>query len=590
MNTIDHIKSKIDIVELIGSFIELKRSGRNYIARCPFHQETSPSFVVSPDRQIWHCFGACHEGGDIFSFIMKWENISFPEALRELAHKAGVELKEDEMKDESWTKKERLLQMNTLAAQFYQYVLHNTTYGKEAKEYLTTRGINEKIMYTFELGYASNSWDSLLRFLRKKGFSDAEGIQVGLLVRTDKGRVYDRFRHRLVFPIHDPRGNIIGFSGRILSTEAKTAKYINTPETPIYHKRESLYGIHLTKDTIRQEQNALLVEGEFDMITPYQHGIQNVVAIKGSAVTHEQLVVLKRYTQKITLALDADTAGQDAVKRGIEEAEKMDIEVQVVSFPEGKDPDEAVRTNFPLFKKSIKHGVSIYDFLIFLARDKYPGNDPYNKKKLSEEVIPHIATINNPIVQSHYVRYLAEMLEVTEESIIKAIRAHHRKKKVYTPRVSDSDRTQQEHKMKREEMIQRYLVGKILQAEDAFNLLNRIQEHLPIAEFQVPVLRKILYALQEYQEHNDTFHLNDFLNHLPRELQALANEVYLFVSSNVPLEQENIEKLALEARRFLLKKKMADFLNNPEENEERSQELANIAAELKALEKKVHAM
>lgn len=341
-NQVEDIKQRIDIVEYIGRYVDLKKSGRNFKGICPFHQEKSPSFVVSPDRQIWHCFGTCGVGGDVISFLMKWENLSFYEALKELADSVGIKLDDVQYDDKQFARKQKLYEINLQALKFYSYLLQETKFGDKAREYLENRGTNEKIIKTFELGYAPSSWDSLIKYLQKKGHSVGDIIDTGLALPGRSGKPYDRFRHRLMFPLKDAKGNVVGFSGRLLDPDKKEAKYVNTPETEIYHKRENLFGIHLVKDDIRKSENVYVVEGEFDMITPFQHGISNIVAIKGAAFTDEQLGILKRYTKRITLALDMDEAGVEAMKRGIRSAEKQDFEIYVAQFTHGKDPDESL--------------------------------------------------------------------------------------------------------------------------------------------------------------------------------------------------------------------------------------------------------
>ena len=307
-SVVAEIKSKVDLIELIGTYITVKKVGRHYSALCPFHNEKSPSFVISPERQMWYCFGACHEGGDVISFVMKMENITFYEALKDLARRANIQLTDARFSNKEWEKQEVLYKINNLAAEYFHYILMKTPHGKKALEYLKTRELNDKIIETFQLGYAPDSWDSLLKFLKKKKFSEEDILRTGLIIRSERNKssYYDRFRGRLVFPIKDIRDNLIGFSGRILTEKKDEPKYINTPETEIYHKRESLYGIHITKENIKQSESVLLVEGEFDAIVPYQFGVGNVVAIKGSSVTKEHLRILKRFTTKIILSLDAD--------------------------------------------------------------------------------------------------------------------------------------------------------------------------------------------------------------------------------------------------------------------------------------------
>ncbi|KKP49446.1 MAG: primase protein, partial [Candidatus Roizmanbacteria bacterium GW2011_GWA2_33_33] len=365
---------------------------------------------------IWHCFGACGEGGDAIKFLMKWENITFIEALKELAKKTGVKLTLNKIsfEDKIWQKKERYLGMNQLASEFFHYILNKTNFGKKAGQYLKNRLLNQSIIDKFELGYSPSSWDSLKLFLKKKKYEEEEMLENGLLVKSERGSYYDRFRGRLMFPLKDSRSNVLGFSGRILEGSEKEAKYINTPETPIYHKRECLFGINLALEEIKKQKNVFIVEGELDMITPYQHGYSNFVAVKGTALTNEQLKLLKRYTDKITLMMDADAAGLESIKRGIDEAEKFDFEIRVVVIDFAKDPDEALKKYPDKFKKLIAKPIPIYDFLIETAQKNYPEESAFAKKKIGEEIIPMIEKISNPIVRTFYMKKLASILEVSE--------------------------------------------------------------------------------------------------------------------------------------------------------------------------------
>src|SRR3989338_5418285 len=464
-SVIEEIKKKIDIVALINSFIPLKRTGRNYKSLCPFHQERTPSFVVSSDRQIWHCFGACQEGGDVIKFLMKWENITFIEALRELAEKSGVKLRKVDFEDKLWQKKERFIGINTLAAEFFEYILDKTQFGEKAREYLKHRSLDAKISKKFQLGYAPLSWDSLFNFLKKKKYDRNEIFESGLLVKGESGNYYDRFRGRLMFPIKEARCNVIGFSGRILEESAKEAKYINTPETFLYHKRETLYGINLAKESVKKENNIYLVEGEFDVILPHKLGIENIAAIKGSALTREQLMFLKRFTNKITLAFDSDTAGEEAMRKGIEEAESLDFDVFIVTFDFAKDPDEAVHKDPIKFKKVIKNSVPFYDFIIDLSQRKYSAHDAYGKKQIAEEVAVFIEKIKNPIVQSHYVKKIAAILDVSEASI-EALMRSMKKKRSQRFNVPVQKKTVSE--MIREVIIQKYILSIIFQSENPY--------------------------------------------------------------------------------------------------------------------------
>ncbi|MBI3366364.1 DNA primase [Candidatus Roizmanbacteria bacterium] len=537
-NPVEAIKQKLDIVDFVGSFTTLKKTGRNFKANCPFHQEKTPSFVVSPERQIWHCFGACQEGGDVIKFLMKWENVTFFEALKELAEKTGVTLKKVGFEDTVWKKKEHLIVMNNLSAEFYEYILHQTKFGKKALEYLQSRDIKSQIAKKFQLGYAPNSWNSLTQFLKKKKYSEEEINETGLLVRSDRGGYYDRFRGRLIFPIKDPRGNIIGFSGRNIDAKDTSAKYINTPETILYHKRETLFGLDVAKESIKKEKNVVIVEGEFDMIAPYQNGFSHFVAIKGSALTREQLMLLKRYTDKITLALDADAAGEEAIQRGIQDAEQLDFEVGVVMFDYAKDPDEAVRKDEKLFKKILGKPMPVYDFLIQMFQKKYPDDNPFNKKKIGDEIIPFIERIHNPIVQSHYLKKLAEFLNVSES----------------------------------------------FQNENPYHVAKKLFAVISSDDFSIGSYKKICSMFIELMKsYPDQFNLSKFTETLSSELQPVFDEIYLFASSELGFENEHIDKLAYGIKRFSLKRQIQLLLSSELPQKE---ELKKLTDTLKDVEKK----
>src|SRR3989344_2137948 len=584
-STIEEIKKKIDIVAFISSFIPVKKSGRNYKGLCPFHQEKSPSFVVSPDRQIWHCFGACQEGGDVIKFLMKWENITFIEALRELAEKAGVKLTNVNFEDKLWKKKEQIIGINLLATEYFEYILHKTRFGEKARDYLKSRSLDEKIIRKFQLGYAPLSWDSLLNFLKKKKFSEVEILNTGLLVQGGRGNLYDRFRGRLVFPIKDARGNVIGFSGRILEEIVKEAKYINTPETLLYHKRETLYGINLAKEAVKKENNIFLVEGEFDVISPYRLGIENIAAIKGSAVTREQLMFLKRFTNKITLALDSDTAGEEAMKKGMEEAENFEFDVGIVSFDFAKDPDEAIRKDPIKFKKAIKNSIPFYDFIIGLSQKKNPTNDAYSKKQIAEEVTAFVEKIKNPIVQSHYIKKIASILDVSETSIEVLMRRMKRKKmQRFTTPIQKKTATE----MMREIIIQKYLLSLIFQSEDPYRLAQDIFKIFTIDDLSVPAYQKICQLFFKFKETQERFYLNRFIELLPPELRSAFDELYLFASTEIETKNEKIEKLVFEAKRYSLKRKISQLLSSESsEEKEINESLRSVNQELTRVEKKI---
>jgi len=582
-NPVEEIKKRLDIIEYIGSFISLKKAGRNFKAICPFHSEKTPSFVISPERQIWHCFGACGEGGDVIKFLMKWENITFIEALRELAQKTGITLKKISFEDKVWKKRERYFNMNLFAVEFFEYLLNKTKFGEKGMAYLKNRDIKPATIKKFQLGYAPSSWDSLRLFLKKKKFEEKEVYENGLLVKSERGSYYDRFRGRLMFPIKDSRDYVIGFSGRSLDEKDKQAKYINTPETPIYHKRETLFGINLAKETIKKEKNVYIVEGEFDVISPYQNGFINFVAVKGTALTNEQLMLLKRYTDKITLALDADIAGEESTRRGIEEAEKLDLEVRIVKLPIGKDPDEAVRTDLQAFKKAISRPIPIYDFLIKVAQKKYSEDTSFDKKKIGEEVIPFIERITNPIVRSHYVKKISSILGVSEASVETIMSRIRRKRKQL---VSFKPSFQPKSKEEREVIIERYLLSYIFQEEDPSIAAGKIFSIISWDNFLLPSHQKVAKFFLD-NNGQKRFDLNRFVAKLSPELRQIFDELYLFSSSEHNLSSENISKLAIEIKRYYLKREIKKILAEKEESEKRKNELLSLSNNLKEIEKKL---
>ena len=476
------------------------------------------------------------------------------------------------------------MQMNLLAADFFHYVLTESPYGKTCREYLKTREISDKIAKTFQLGYAPQSWDSLLKFLVKKKFTPPELLEGGLVVRGEKGGVYDRFRGRLMFPLKDVRGNIVGFSGRVLKSGNDAAKYVNSPETLLYHKRETLYGMHLAKEAIRREKNVILVEGEFDMISPFQHGIENIVAIKGSSVTREQLMLIKRYTTRITLALDADAAGVEAMKRGIEEAEEMDLEVGVVSFDSAKDPDEAVRKDEQKFKKAVSKPVPIYDFLIDVATKKGPMDDPFHKKKIGDEVIPFIARVRNPIVQSYYVKKLSHLLDVSESSVEKLMRQSKFRKtrERISPIILKTDSKQ------RELVLQTYVLSMLFQSNDPYTQMGKLLGPiLSVSDFSIVAYQKILEAFSVFQnKFPKKYDTNSFVAMLPSELKSTFDEIYLFAANEEEFGSGHIERLALELKRFSLKRALHEILSCEDQKKGDMQDkLLELSDALKKVEK-----
>lgn len=415
-NDVELIKSRLDIVDVVGEYVRLKPSGQNWKGLCPFHGEKTPSFMVHKEKQIWHCFG-CGLGGDVFEFIEKIENIEFPEALEILARKAGVALTHSFESGETSNQRTKLFHMLEAAAQYYHKQLQGN-FGVPARQYLARRQVSEQSITEFGLGYALPEWDKLTNYLRNQGFSLTELITGGLTIKSERGPgVYDRFRDRLMFPIRDVQGRVVGFGGRTLAAETQEPKYINSPQGPVYNKSLILYNLDKAKEHIKTAQFVLLVEGYMDVVGCWQAGIKHVVATSGTALTPEQVKLLKRYTPELRLAFDADLAGATASQRGIDLALQAELEVKVVTLSQGKDPDEAVKTNAEQFKQDVAQALPIGDYAFQSVLKKVDVKTREGKIQAAKLLLAAIAKLPNPIERDYYLKQLAKVLDVDEKSL-----------------------------------------------------------------------------------------------------------------------------------------------------------------------------
>lgn len=419
---IEEIKNKLNIVDFIGSYVKLSKTGANYRGVCPFHSEKGPSFFVSPARQMWHCFG-CGAGSSIFDFVMQIEGVEFGDALKMLATKAGVELKRENPKLR--TERQRLYEICDLACSFFEKQLGNSAYGKEAKEYLLKRGITEESINKWRLGYSPDTWQGLSDFLVGRGYNREEIVKAGLTVQSDKGNnPYDRFRGRIIFPIFDLNSQVIGFGARIFKDADKkeTAKYINTPQTLLYDKSNVLYGVNQAKLSIRKANQCVLTEGYTDTIMCHQAGFENTVSVSGTALTPRHLNLLKRYTDNLLLAFDMDVAGDTATKRGINLAESQGFNIKVVDTYSGaKDPAEIILENPKDWENSLENTRTIMDFYLDSAFKKFDVNNPKDKKEIGKIVLPAIKRLQNKIEQSHWVQKLADKLSVNQDAVLEEL-------------------------------------------------------------------------------------------------------------------------------------------------------------------------
>lgn len=440
MTVTEEIKARIDIVELVSETVKLRRSGKSYTGFCPFHANTrTPAFVVFPDSGTWRCFGQCNEGGDIFRFVMKKEGWDFAETLRFLAERAGVTLQPVTPEREAEDKEnDRLRALLEEAVTFYRHQLMQTPAGKEAQAYLTHRGLLPETIEKFELGYAPDTWDAAAIYFSGKGYSQEEITQAGLLSENpETGRFYDRFRHRVMFPIRDATGRMSGFGARILRPD-DVPKFLNSPQTPLFDKGHLLYGLHLARKPIRTVDQAVLVEGYLDVIATHQAGFGNTVSPMGTALTEDQLRLLKRFSRRVVLALDADAAGEKATLRGLEVARqaldradelvfdargllrhegRLQADVRVTTLPEGLDPDDVVLHDPEAWKRIVEEAKPIVIHVMESLAAGHNLDDPKAKSEIAAQVLPLIADVPNAVERDAYRQRLARLLKVDERAL-----------------------------------------------------------------------------------------------------------------------------------------------------------------------------
>ena len=436
MGVIDEVKERLDIVDVVSSYVQIKKAGRNYKGLCPFHSEKTPSFIVFPETQTWKCFG-CGAGGDVFSFVMQRENSEFGEVLRQLAERAGVPLEPQREGAASEARlKDRLRKINAGAAEYFHHLLLHSPEAARARDYVGKRGISDETREHFHLGYARDEWQALGNHLFGKGYSWQDMLRAGLVIERDTDGTYDRFRGRLIFPIRDRAGYVVGFGAR--SLDESLPKYLNSPQTDLFDKSAVLYGIDRAKKAIREQALAIVVEGYMDVLMAHQHGRSNVVASMGTALTEKQIRVIKKLTKRLVLALDADTAGDQATLRGLQLAkdtfdrravpvptwrgwiryeEQLDAEIRVVTLPNGQDPDEVIKGGVAEWDALIEQALPVIEYYLRAVTSKYDLASPKEKVAAAREVLPLIREISSAVERRHYLHVLAGLLRVDERTL-----------------------------------------------------------------------------------------------------------------------------------------------------------------------------
>jgi DNA primase len=569
MDQVEQVRDRTDIVALIQSYLPLKKAGAHFKTNCPFHNERTPSFMVSPARQSWHCFG-CHKGGDCFSFLMEYEKIEFPEALRMLAQKAGIILVSHMPDQKLQSEKERMYRMHELACEYYHFLLTSHTAGKQALAYcLDIRRLSPQILETFRVGYAPSTRRGLTDFLtKKKGFTADEVVLAGLATRRGS-EIVDFFFNRLLFPLSDHRGNICGFAGRIMDDAADAAKYINTRETPIYHKGEIFFALNITKDAIRKAGAAIVMEGEIDVIASYQAGISNVVAIKGTAFTKEQAKLILRFAPKVILCLDSDNAGQEAMRKSVPILEEAGATVRAIVL-DGKDPDEAIRHDAIAFKKKMKSDMSVYDVLLSLAAQRFDAATVEGKQEITAYILPLIARIGNEVVKEHYFRKLSALTNTSLDALYReALRAPVERTPL-TPAPAVSPRRT------RIEILEEYLSALILQSPSPSRYVSEIEGY----QYEKTGMEKLVRFVCTLPEGSNAG------DKIAPEFESTYTMLILY-----PLPQKigdatilrEIKKTVTELRALAKKRAIAELTTRIKEREVRGEETSDLEQQLSTL-------
>lgn len=531
MTDIELVKSKLDIVDVVGSYVpDLKRAGNNYKANCPFHGEKTPSFMVNPSIQIYKCFG-CQKGGDVINFIQEIESLDFAEALKLAAEKAHIELNQyasaTSKKDE--VEKKKIIEANTLTAKFYHYILATHHSGKAGRDYAQKRGINAEGIKEFLMGYASNSKDNLKKFLIKKGFDEKDLIRWGLLVErtdnyTNKKIIIDKFRHRLMHPIFNIKGEVIGFSGRYIGTSKDAPKYLNSPETLVFKKNENLYGLFQAREAMRKAKFVIIEEGNIDILSSHREGIGNIVAPLGTAFTENQARLLKRYVDEFYFCFDTDTAGINALIKSIGIAENLGMQHKVVNVMPYKDPDELIMKEEGEWKSRVLNPINSLDYLIGIFSKEYDLASVDGKLKFSSKIIPVLRLIKDEITLSHFTKKVSILLEVSEDVVKSKIKGE----PVSYKKTIEPEKVEEKKQMSRDDKYEIYFLSLIVAS-------NSIKEIVSTGDAFENEDTKVIFTKLKKSKTKDPAAIYDDLND---HQKLIFEEIMVFDASSI----DNLKK------------------------------------------------
>ncbi len=554
MSVVDEIKARIDIVDLVSESVQLRRTGKNYSGFCPFHSNTrTPAFAIFPETGTWRCFGQCNEGGDVFGYVMKKEGWDFAEALRFLAEKSGVELKPQTPEEQvAAEENDHLRVLLEEAATFYRHQLLNTPAGKSTLEYLQQRGLQDEVVEAFGLGHAPDAWEAASSYFKSKGYREEDLLQAGLASERDSGGTYDRFRNRLMFPIRDERGRMAGFGARILNPE-DVPKFLNSPQTAVFDKGRLLYGLDRARKTIRDQDQAVIVEGYLDVVALHQAGYTNAVSPMGTALTEHHLYLLKRYSRRIVLALDSDAAGDRATLRGLQIARqtldreadpvfdarglmrfeaRLQADIRVTTLPEGMDPDEVVQRDPQEWDSILNNARPIVEHVMETLASNSDLQDPKVKNEIAAQVMPLIRDVPSPIERDTYRQRLARLLRVDERTLMvdqpTTARPPRRRAKPRPPSIQVQPGETFRDAISGAYALESHILGVLMRRPDLLYRVDRILQELGLsrlshADFQHADHQAILRLLQASVDQDMAEPLNYVLNSLSLPMMEVAD-------------------------------------------------------------------
>lgn len=580
---LEEIRNRCDVVDIISEYVHLKPAGKGFKGLCPFHEEKTPSFMVSPEKQLFHCFG-CGEGGNVFNFLMKYEKLSFFEAVKMLAQKSGVPLPVDEEKENILhKKKERLYKLNNLVANYYRECLFRTNQGKKVINYFKKRGISDTSVEKYKLGYAPSSWDALSNFLKKKGYYYEELIKAGLIKKSKiEGKYIDYFRDRIIFPIFNLSGKVIGFGGRVL--DDSLPKYINSPETLVYNKGSNLYNLNFAKEGIRKKNCIIVVEGYTDVLITQQYGFNNIAASLGTALTAKQIDLIKRFTNAVLIAYDADSAGNMATLRSLDLLVKAGLEIKVIDLPQGYDPaDFLIKKGSETFQNLINRSLSLIDYKLKILYSKYSIKTIEGKVKVVKEILPTLSVMGDEDEVRAQTKKISEELKLSDEAIRIDLTKYKKGLREFIPSFINPD--SEDGNIKAEKI----LIGCMLENEE---IVRDIFTKLKVEDFTVLLHRQIVTAIEKnlkYDKIVDSQKVIDYLNDdkaaklisniLIEETVTFDKKVisgYIDTINNFKLIQERKD---LEERAKMLDKKIKKSKKIEEDN---LKELREIVRQIKS--------